>query len=418
MGALFEKSPQKGHLGSFSVGGGTYDYEHMYDRLMVLVAELKKVVEVLDPEVLEPGFAVKLVGGFSEAERVCSAGKALAARRVESSGTWRKSGERSAAHWMSKATGEPLSNAISTLQTARQVADLPETERALRSGKLSAPQASQIASAGSVAPGFESDLLKAAEMDGFSGLKQRCEKVRASAVADEAARHEAIYRSRKLRFWTDGLGAFRLDASLTPEAGGTLLAALEPLRKKIFAEAREQGRKEPYEAYAADALVEMAKHVGRCESEAGGSGPRAMVQVKVDHSALLRGYIEGGETCEIVGVGPVPVATARELASDCFLTGIVTDGVDINSVSSPTRTIPARLRVALEDRDPVCVVPACNNRRFLEIDHITPVTEGGPTCLSNLARLCSYHHGLKTYRGYRLSGKAGAWIWEPPRPPG
>lgn len=139
-----------------------------------------------------------------------------------------------------------------------------------------------------------------------------------------------------------------------------------------------------------------------------------MVRVLVDHSALVRGHTVAGETCEIEGVGPVPVATARALAADSILAAIVADGFDIKSISHLGRTIPARLRTALEKRDPVCVVPGCNNRRFLEIDHIRGFAEGGPTCLDNLARLCGHHHYQKTYLGYRLLGPPGAWRWEPP----
>lgn len=410
----------------------------MYDRLERLVAELKQMVEGLDPEVLEPSFAAELVKGFSEAERVCSAGKALAARRVESSGTWKTSGERSAAHWMAKTTGEPLGYAISTLDTAKRVAGLPQTDKALRSGKLSRSQANEIASAAEAAPGFESDLLQAAEVESFSGLRDRCEKVRAGAVADEASRHNAIQRSRRLKTWTDRQGAFRLDALLTPEAGGAVMAALRPLQQQIASEAKKllqgenpehgqklrhggnpgqgqkRGQTEPYEAYGADALVEMAKHLASCNEQPDGSGPKALVHVRVDHSALQRGHTEPGETCEIADVGPIPVAAARALARDAFLAAIVTDGLDIHSVSHLGRTIPARLRTALGQRDPVCVVPGCNNRRYLEIDHVVPVEDGGPTCLDNLARLCSAHHDQKTYRGYKIRGSPGAWIWDPP----
>lgn len=34
--------------------------------------------------------------------------------------------------------------------------------------------------------------------------------------------------------------------------------------------------------------------------------------------------------------------------------------------------------------------------------------------LDNLARLCSWHHYLKTHRGYRLSGGPGSWRFEGP----
>src|SRR5438309_95471 len=78
---------------------------------------------------------------------------------------------------------------------------------------------------------------------------------KAAAASAEAARHEAIRRTRSLRHWTDPDGVFRLNGRLLPEDGAELLAALEPLRARIFVEARAAGRREPYEAYLADALV-------------------------------------------------------------------------------------------------------------------------------------------------------------------
>ncbi len=110
----------------------------------------------------------------------------------------------------------------------------------------------------------------------------------------------------------------------------------------------------------------------------------------------------------------MPAATARALAGDAILKVIVTEGTDVRAVSKTTRTIPTRLRSALEARDRMCVVPACDQTRRLEIDHIAPFADGGPTSLANLARLCRVHHFQKTHLGYLLSGTPGAWTWETP----
>ncbi|MDQ3752243.1 MAG: HNH endonuclease, partial [Actinomycetota bacterium] len=190
--------------------------------------------------------------------------------------------------------------------------------------------------------------------------------------------------------------------------------ALEPVRERLFREARAADRREPFEAYAADALVAIAEHVRDCEASPERTGPAALVHVLVDHRALTRGHVEGAESCEIAGVGPIPAATARALASDSILSVLVTDGTDIKTVSHLGRTIPARLRTALSARDRKCVVPGCDTRHHLEIDHILPRAQEGPTRLDNLARLCTYHHHLKTARGYRLCGRPGSWEWHPP----
>jgi 5-methylcytosine-specific restriction endonuclease McrA len=128
----------------------------------------------------------------------------------------------------------------------------------------------------------------------------------------------------------------------------------------------------------------------------------------------VRGSVEHGEICEIPGIGPIPVEVARRLASDSILSVLVTDGVDVTTVAHLGRTIPADLRRALMDRDPTCVVPGCTVAEALEIDHVHPFADGGETTLSNLARLCHWHHYLKTHRSYRLRRDDGVWVFEPP----
>jgi hypothetical protein len=64
------------------------------------------------------------------------------------------------------------------------------------------------------------------------------------------------------------------------------------------------------------------------------------------------------------------------------------------------------------------VVPGCDVANGLEIDHWDiPFAEGGPTRLSNLARLCHHHHYLRTHQGFELTGGPGKWHWEPPSTP-
>jgi hypothetical protein len=138
------------------------------------------------------------------------------------------------------------------------------------------------------------------------------------------------------------------------------------------------------------------------------------VGVLVDAAALLRGHTEPGERCEITGVGPVPVTTARALLDDAAVTVMTRSGDDITAVSRPTRTIPIKLRRALEARYPACGARGCANAAFLEIDHIVPVAEHGRTEFDNLWRLCSHHHRLKTYAGWRVEGRNGDRELVPP----
>jgi len=154
---------------------------------------------------------------------------------------------------------------------------------------------------------------------------------------------------------------------------------------------------------------------GACRCAA--PGPAAMVHVRVDHEALVRGHLESGEVCEIPGIGPIPVEVARRLAVDSILSVLVTGGIDVTAVSRADRTIPAALRRALLERDQVCVVPGCEVGEALEIDHVQEFHRGGPTALDNLARLCHWHHYLKTHQRYRLERVDDGWRWTPPDPP-
>jgi len=174
---------------------------------------------------------------------------------------------------------------------------------------------------------------------------------------------------------------------------------------RIFGEARKAGRREPREAYAADALVALATE-----------GPCKPVEVRLnfDAAAARRGYAEAGERCDITGIGPLPVTTARALLDDARVGVLVTDGDDVTAVTRTKRTIPARLRRALEARYPRCGVPGCANDRYLEIDHVVPIAEGGPTSLDNLWRLCPQHHRLKTLHGWKVVGTPGHWDLVPP----
>ena len=111
------------------------------------------------------------------------------------------------------------------------------------------------------------------------------------------------------------------------------------------------------------------------------------------------------------------MTTARGLLDDAAVTVMTRDGDDITAVSRSTRTIPTKLRKALEARYPTCGVRACANDQFLEIDHVVPVADRGRTEIGNLWRLCSHHHRLKTYGGWIVIGQNGDRDLVPPDEP-
>ena len=380
--------------------------------LVGIASALRAVVAGFEPAGLDGEAAIRALELFGEMERLVAAGKALAARQVEVTRAWQSRGARSAAHLVAATCGSSVRSAVETLETARRLDDLPATAEALRSGRLSVAQASSIVSAAGDRPAVESELVAAAGSESLPALQQRCRAVRAEGTEARAG-CERIRAHRYLRHWSDGEGALCLSARLCPDDGAKLLAAID---------AQRTGASSPPPAGTAGGSRTRPMRptpwwrwpmAERDPSK----GPAAMVQVRVDHAALVRGHVEEGETCDIPGVGPIPVAAARALAADCILKVLVTKGVDVVAVAHAGRTIPAHVRSALEARDPVCVIPGCAERKGLEIDHVVPFAEGGPTTLDNLVRACHFHHGLKTHHGWVLAGRPGAWTWDPPDDP-
>jgi hypothetical protein len=397
--------------------------------------ELRNGLAGYEPERISGADADRMLKAFAEIERLASAGKLLSARRVESSNVWRRTGHRSAAAHLADATGTGLGPAITTLETARQLGELPATDDALRGGRLSEAQVKEIAGAAILQPDAEQELVDAAGKQPLNVLKLRCRRVRAGNT-DQHESYERIRRGRYLRHWSDPDGAVRFDARLTPDDGARLIASVKAEAARLGSEARRAGRDEGTRALAADALFSLAcgatddpveagaegspaggRTVSDGASRCGRSGPTAMVHVRVDHAALVRGHVEPGEICEIPGIGPIPVEVARQLAADSILSVLVTDGVDVTSVSSARRSIPARVRTALLERDRRCVVSGCGVVDGLEIDHVHEFGKGGPTELANLVRLCRWHHYLKTHQRFRLERDGDGWLLVAPPPP-
>jgi hypothetical protein len=377
----------------------------MFEQVRSAVGALDAVSRGLDPRGLDGRDAAGLVELAARGERICASIKALAARRVEETKVWRADGHRSAAHWVAETTGETVGNAERSLATARALDALPATSEAFRAGELSETQAAEITSAAAADPNAEAALLESAAETSVKGLRDRCREVRAGAEADDQAWARRLHIERRAHEWTDPDGAYHLVGRMAPDAGARFSSAWKAHIDRIFHDARRAGRREPRAAYAADALVALATQ-GPCKP--------VEVRVTVDSSALARGHAKSYERCEIAGAGPVPVTTARALLDDAAVMVMTRTGDDITAVSSPKRTIPTKLRRALEARYPTCGVKGCANDQFLEIDHVIPLEHGGCTEIDNLWRLCSHHHALKTYGAWRVASQNGHRDLVPP----
>jgi hypothetical protein len=386
----------------------------MFDRLAVrarelVLGQLLRVLSVLDPSTLTGPQAVALLAWFTKVERLASAGRSLVAARAADTNQWRQSGARSPEHWLAQQSGTTVGAARDALETARRLSSLPETDRAVRSGRLSAQQAAAVSEAAAADPDAERSLLDAAPDESLAELRNRAERVKAAArsAEDEAAREERLRRSRSLRRSVAPDGAHELHARGTAKDIATFWSRLQPFLDEQFKTARSEGRRESVDAYAFDALLAL--------SASGGSAkPNTKVLVRVDLGAVRWGATVPGEVCEIAGFGPIPVSEALQLMNDAFLALVLTKGVQVRNVVHLGRQFTEHQKTALEWSDPECQVLGCSCCARLERDHRDDWALTRRTTITSADRLCHQHHLLKT-QGWHLEPGEGKRRLLPPR---
>jgi hypothetical protein len=387
-------------------------------RLDQALAIVRDVVEDTDTDRVTGKDAALILERLVKLDRAVAAGRLGFAARAAECMTWKEEGHRSAADWLAQKTKVSVGEAISTLETARHLPELPATSEALRQGELSVAQVREIASAAAEDPTSEEYLIEAAGYLSLKGLQNRARIVKASS-RDDAARVASIHKGRFFRHWLDPDGAFHLHARITPDSGANVISAVRSRALFSAEEARHADvGPESKAAYEADALVALITGDHRQDTFQGHIGGRRRDPTVVFHvslEAFRRGTLQSDDICEVPGVGTVPLTVIEDAMGDATAKLVISDGVDVRTVCHLGRTVPAHLETALEARDRTCVVPGCDVSLSLEIDHWKiPFALGGPTALWNLARLCRYHHQLKTYEGFDLRGGPGQWEWVPP----
>jgi len=423
--------------------------------MCVAIAELResysRYAAEFDAALVTATDAATVLDHASAIEKTAATIKALAAARMAETDVWRRAGDRTAAHHLARTTGTTVGAAAEAINTARRLDRLPETTAAARRGELSPSQVSAIADAAGVDPSAEARLVDRARHSSLQELKDDCARTKASASSDADARRQRIHDRRCLRTFTDAEGAWHMHVRHNPEVGAEIMAVIDSIRDRLFAQARVQGRREPTEAYAADALTTLARNAetphgatgagtgtvpGEAISSTGTAdqstgmaptvlpttasvdgaaasavtGPatrrssRAKIIVRVDLPALLRGRSESGEVAELVGFGPVAVAVIRDMidTGDPFLAAVVTKGVDVVGVAHLGRQPTAHQRTSLEWLYPTCAVEGCSAVARLEMDHREDWATTHVTLFSLIDRLCPHHHRLKTRENWGL----------------
>jgi hypothetical protein len=404
-----------------------------------LAAQVQAVVAGFDPEVTGARDCLDLVGGFRDLEHAASAGLALAARRVAQTSLWADHGHRTAAHWLAAKTGVSVGEAMRLLETAEVAEQAPATMEALKNGGLSIPKARAVGKAEAADPDAGAELVERAASEGVTVKEIETDSARivhAASGETETQRAERIRRNRSFRVGSNGDGSSWFHGIGPTTDIARLEAALRPILDDIFQDAREEGRREPVDAYTFDALLTLTERVATGEPDrtaasadrAQPSGDRhghAKVIVRADLGALDRGHTEPGERCEIAGHGPIPVADVWEMIDGgAFIAGIVTHGTDIVALRHLGRRPTALQRTVLQwETAGTCAVEGCTNNVRIEIDHVDPWAGTHTTDIDQLAGLCVHCHRRKTHHGYTLgprlpTGKRHLHPPGEPTPPG
>lgn len=150
-----------------------------------------------------------------------------------------------------------------------------------------------------------------------------------------------------------------------------------------------------------------------CGCRARRARPRLLVLTDV---ATLTGHDELAAASQLLWaqVGRAPRLSptmVRRLASDADLQLVLHDDGELLGITEPTATIPAPVRAAVLARDRGCRFPGCGAPvRYLDLHHVVPREQGGPTTADNLVGLCRRHHTAVTLGRWTLSMTADGTV--------
>ena len=372
----------------------------MSSSIVAAATALREALSGFEPETFSGADCALIADELATTQKACSGARLLAAQRAVDCRAHEQQGFQDGAEWMATRLGITPGEAKRNLNTAGKFGD--KTKEALRAGKLSLDQAEEITNTNQEVPGSEDELIELAEKTNLSRLREEGRDRRHAAIKPEEL-HARQHRARRFRAARDELGMISFSGALPPGTGVPFLTRLEREADRIRKEARQRGGEdEAWGAYAADAFVQLL--LGGSD----GSRPRpgqTDLTIVCDLRAWRRGHVHDGEPCHILDGGPIPVDLAKKLCEDAFLNVAFHDGFELAKFARLGRHIPVALRAALDIGDPPEFTGKkcadCGNRHRLQLDHVDPVANGGPTSYQNLKPRCYTDHQAKTERDRR-----------------
>ena len=396
-----------------------------------LVTHLHTLASRFDPDQIPDGDVAGLVVDLGRAGRLVDGMLTRAARRATETSAHETTGAKDAATLIATATGTSTAAAKKMLKTSEQLVAQPDVDKAVTDGTLSTDQAVVVSETVADAPDKAGELIGGAGAQTLAELRKKARDIRTAADPDRETTRRRHLTRRAFRSWTETDGEWKAFIQAPGDLGARIEAALRGEHDAVFRTAHAAGQREDDACYRFDALLNLLETAsgstvrgdtpdGDSDDDPGTSTPTAAprsrtgrqtkVIIRVDGSALVRGEVADGETCEIAGIGPVALSAVREQIPDAHVAYVITNGQDV-TVAHLGRQVTAHQRTALEARGYCCEVPGCTADHLLEIDHVTGWAITKQTRLSDLAWLCTTHHRQKSRRHYRLLGPPGQRTW-------
>ena len=318
------------------------------------------------------------------------------------------------AQWLNWQCGVGPEAAREKVRVARSLEHLPEIADAFAKGEISYSKVRAMTRVATAAN--ESVLVHVARHGTAAHVEKLARKFKWTQRRDAAKQAQRQHEQRSVSYFFDIDDEFVLTARLPREIGAVVRKALEtavealrePHRKPDDVFSAETPMQIPANARRADALRHIVElflaHHGETTG-AESSADRVQVVVHIDQAILAEQPAAANEPhrCELEDGPALALDTARRLACDCTLVGIVEgeDGEPLD-IGRKTRSIPAAIARALRARDGGCRFPGCDRTRFTQGHHLEHWANGGETKLGNLITLCDFHHGLVHEGGYGL----------------
>jgi hypothetical protein len=133
---------------------------------------------------------------------------------------------------------------------------------------------------------------------------------------------------------------------------------------------------------------------------AGGGAERSAHEARAVRAVRAARQIVLAAAADLLS-GPAGLASYLRTGIADELAASISQPLDVGTA---VEIIPAHLRRAVAVRDRHCRFPGCDQPvAACQPHHIIPRSQGGPTCLTNLLLLCTFHHLIAIHRwGWRI----------------